>query len=68
VPACETPGLVEWLNTTGNGAAGSISYKLQFTNLSGHRCTLNGFPFVLGVGLGATSSAAGPLSIAPTPH
>jgi Protein of unknown function (DUF4232) len=52
VPACETPGLVVWLNTTGNGAAGSISYQMQFTNLSGHRCTLNGFPFVLGVGLG----------------
>jgi Protein of unknown function (DUF4232) len=51
VPACETPGLVMWLNTTGNAAAGSISYQMQFTNLSGHRCTLNGFPFVLGIGL-----------------
>jgi len=50
-PACETPGLVEWLNTTGNGAAGSISYQMQFSNLSGHRCTLNGFPFVFAVGL-----------------
>jgi hypothetical protein len=52
VPACETPGLVMWLNTTGNAGAGSISYQMHFTNLSGHRCTLNGFPFVLGVGLG----------------
>jgi Domain of unknown function (DUF4232) len=51
VPACETPGLVMWLNTTANGAAGSISYQMHFTNLSGHRCTLNGFPFVLGIGL-----------------
>jgi hypothetical protein len=51
VPACETPGLVMWLNTTGNAGAGSISYQMQFTNLSGHRCTLNGFPFVLAVGL-----------------
>jgi Protein of unknown function (DUF4232) len=51
VPACETPGLVVWLNTTANGAAGSISYQMEFTNLSGHRCTLNGFPFVFAVGL-----------------
>jgi len=50
-PACETPGLVVWLNTNGNAGAGSISYQMKFTNLSGHRCTLNGFPFVLGVGL-----------------
>jgi hypothetical protein len=50
-PACETPGLVVWLNTTGSGAAGSTSYMLNFTNLSGHRCTLNGFPFILGVNL-----------------
>jgi len=50
-PACETPGLVVWLNTTPSGAAGSTSYQMQFTNLSGHRCTLNGYPFVFGVGL-----------------
>jgi hypothetical protein len=50
-PACETPGLVVWLNTNGSGAAGSTSYALNFTNLSGHRCTLNGFPFVEGVNL-----------------
>jgi hypothetical protein len=50
-PACETPGLVMWLDTNGSGAAGSTAYKLHFTNLSGHRCTLNGFPFVLGIGL-----------------
>jgi hypothetical protein len=50
-PACETPGLVVWLDTNGNAGAGSIAYKLHFTNLSGHRCTLNGFPFVLGISL-----------------
>ncbi|MGO9080461.1 MAG: DUF4232 domain-containing protein [Streptosporangiaceae bacterium] len=50
-PACQTPGLVEWINTSGSGAAGSVFYQLKFTNLSGHRCTLNGFPYVLAVNL-----------------
>jgi Protein of unknown function (DUF4232) len=48
---CETPGLVIWLNTNGSGTAGSVFYHLEFTNLSGHRCTLNGFPFVRAVNL-----------------
>jgi hypothetical protein len=51
VRACETPGLVIWLNTNGSGTAGSTFYHLEFTNLSGHRCTLNGFPFVRAVDL-----------------
>src|SRR5215469_1008433 len=50
-PACETPGLVVWLNTNGNAAAGSVFYDLEFTNLSGHACTLNGFPFINAVSL-----------------
>ena len=50
-PGCETPGLVIWLDTNGNGAAGSIFYNLEFTNLSGHTCTLNGFPFINAVSL-----------------
>lgn len=45
-PACQTPGLVVWLDTNGNGTAGSVYYHLEFTNLSGHPCTLNGFPFI----------------------
>jgi hypothetical protein len=51
VPGCETPGLVIWLDTSGNGAAGSVYYKLEFTNLSGHKCTLNGIPFINAVSL-----------------
>jgi hypothetical protein len=50
-PLCQTPGLVIWLNTTGNGAAGTIFYTLNLTNLSGHACTLNGFPFLYAVNL-----------------
>jgi hypothetical protein len=50
-PLCETPGLVVWLNTQGDGTAGSIYYTLEFTNLSGHACSLNGYPYIYGVGL-----------------
>ena len=50
-PACQTPGLVIWLDTNGNGTAGSVFYNLQFTNLSGHACALNGFPFIHAIGL-----------------
>jgi len=50
-PRCTTSGLVVWVDTNGNGAAGSIFYTLQFTNLSGHTCTLSGYPGVSGVNL-----------------
>lgn len=39
------------MNTDGDGAAGSIYYKLEFTNLSGATCTLTGYPGVSGVDL-----------------
>jgi len=48
---CTTGRLVVWLDTEGNGAAGSVFYKLQFTNLSNHRCTLFGYPGVSAVDL-----------------
>jgi len=50
-PRCATSGLVIWLETQGNGAAGSIFYNLDFTNLSGHACTLIGYPGVSAVNL-----------------
>ena len=50
-PACATAGLVIWLNTDGDHAAGSSYYKLEFTNLSGHACTLQGFPGVSALSL-----------------
>jgi hypothetical protein len=49
-PGCSTSNLVVWMNTNGNGAAGSIVYTLEFTNL-GPKCTLNGFPGVSAVSL-----------------
>jgi hypothetical protein len=50
-PACTTSGLVVWLNTEGNGTAGSIYYTLEFTNLSSQTCTLGGYPGVSAVNL-----------------
>jgi len=50
-PSCSTAGLVVWLNTQGNGTAGSTYYDLEFTNLSGRTCTLYGYPGVSGVTL-----------------
>ena len=58
-PPCSTSGLVVWLDTTGNGAAGSIYYDLELTNLSAQSCTLRGYPGVSAVSLsGAQLGAA----------
>jgi hypothetical protein len=51
VAKCTTSQLVVWLNTRGNGAAGSVYYDLEFTNLSAHSCTLEGYPGLSGVNL-----------------
>jgi hypothetical protein len=48
-PRCATAGLVIWMTSDG-AAAGSAFYTLNFTNLSGHACTLRGHP-----GVGAAS-------------
>lgn len=48
---CSTNGLVVWLDTRGNGAAGSIYYQLELTNLSGRTCTLRGYPGVSAITL-----------------
>jgi hypothetical protein len=61
-PRCTTPRLVVWLDTSGGGgAAGSVFYHLRFTNLSGHACTLAGYPGVSAVDLDGRQlgSAAG---------
>lgn len=51
-PSCKTSGLVIWSNNgAGGGTAGSVFYKIRFTNLSGHACTLKGFPQVSAVNL-----------------
>jgi hypothetical protein len=50
---CTTGDLVVWLDTTGNGAAGSSYYNLEFTNLSAHACTIDGYPGVSALSLAA---------------
>jgi hypothetical protein len=48
---CATSRLVIWLDTDGDGAAGSIYYKLELTNASSATCTLTGYPGVSAVDL-----------------
>jgi len=46
-PPCKTSGIDIWFEPEiGGGTAGSIFYRFQLTNLSGHRCTLKGYPKV----------------------
>jgi Protein of unknown function (DUF4232) len=52
-PRCTTATLVMWLNAEGSGTAGSFYYKIEFVNLSGHTCTLDGYPGVSAVSIGA---------------
>jgi len=51
VTACDSHVVLVWMNIPGNGAAGTIFYRLHFTNLSGRACTLDGFPFIHAVNL-----------------
>jgi hypothetical protein len=53
-PSCATSGLDVWLNTQGDGTAGTTFYHLEFTNLSGSTCTLFGYPGVSAVTLTGT--------------
>jgi hypothetical protein len=55
-PACATSSLMVWLGIPGAGTAGSTYYELQMSNISGHTCTLFGFP-----GVSAESSSGAQL-------
>jgi Protein of unknown function (DUF4232) len=51
IPRCTASDLGVWLAVSqGNGAAGTIYYPLEFTNLSHHTCYLFGYPGVSAVG------------------
>ena len=65
---CETPGLVIWLDTNGDGTAGSVFYNLQFTNLTERACTLNGFPFVHAINLSGHPTGRRAAFTSATPH
>lgn len=47
-PACRASQLVAWLDTNGNGAAGTIFYTLNLTNV-GQTCTVRGYPGISAV-------------------
>ena len=51
-PACATSQLRAWLGVPGEGAAGSIYYQLELSNVSTRTCTLFGFPGVSAVAAG----------------
>jgi Protein of unknown function (DUF4232) len=50
IRSCTAADLGAWVAADqGNGAAGSIYFPLQFTNLSSHACSMRGFPGVSAV-------------------
>lgn len=50
--ACPASGLVVWAGEEpGGGTAGSVYYRVEFTNLSGRTCTVSGYPKVSAVDL-----------------
>jgi uncharacterized protein DUF4232 len=51
-PKCGVSDLRVWLGVPGDGAAGSVFYQLEMSNISNHTCTLFGFPGVSAVGAG----------------
>jgi hypothetical protein len=66
-PRCATSGLVIWLTRDGV-AAGSVFYTLNFTNLSGHACRLDGHPGVSAVTLGGRQVGSPAGWAPPAPH
>ncbi len=74
--ACSASGLVVWAGEEpGGGAAGSVYYRIEMTNLSTATCTVDGYPKVNAVDLkgariGAfagheSGKAAKPVTLAP---
>jgi hypothetical protein len=60
LPRCTTADLAVWVNADSeDGAAGTIYYHLDFTNLSGSTCHLYSYP-----GVSAVNGAGKPLGVA----
>jgi hypothetical protein len=65
---CTTGGLVVWMDTQGDAAAGTTYFKLKLTNQSGRTCTLRGYPGVSAVNLaGRRLGSAGTRNPSSTP-
>jgi hypothetical protein len=57
---CSSSGLVIWAGEeAGGGTAGSVYYRVELTNLSGHACTVSGYPTVSAVSLQGKKIGAG---------
>ena len=57
-PRCTTAGLAVWLGVGAGGAqAGSTSYPMELTNVSGRTCHLFGFPGVSAVAGGSQAGS-----------
>ncbi len=48
-PRCSAANTYVWLALSPSGAAGTIYYPIEFTNLGSRTCWLSGFPTVYGV-------------------
>jgi hypothetical protein len=48
-PQCRTAHTHVWLALSPNGAAGTIYYPVEFTNLGSAACTLSGYPGVAAI-------------------
>jgi len=48
-PQCTAGSTYVWLALAPNGAAGTICYPVEFTNLGSTKCTLSGFPGVAAI-------------------
>jgi hypothetical protein len=59
-PGCSVADLRAWVGIPADGSAGSFTYQLELSNVSGHACTLLGFPGVSATGAhgGQVGSAA----------
>jgi len=53
-PACHTSQLRVWIGLPGDGAAGSVFYELQLSNVSSATCSLFGFPGVSAINVHGT--------------
>ncbi len=49
-PRCTASDTYVWLALAPNGAAGTIYYPVEFTNVGSAKCTLSGFPGVAAIG------------------
>jgi Protein of unknown function (DUF4232) len=49
-PGCSTADLTTWVGIPADGSAGTFTFQLELSNVSGHACTLFGFPGVSATG------------------